>query len=569
MSHPLIRFLGRTGEGRRGLILAVLIGTVGVLAGAALLGLSGWFIVATALAGSLASFNVFTPSAGIRTFTLLRTLARYGERLTGHDGTLRILAGLRLWFFRRMAALQPAQRGFERSGDLLNRVTADINALDTVYLRSYAPAVQVLVSLLCLALLGWTVGFLPPWLPLLAAALALGLPLLVFRASAAGGRVQADATAALRSALVEGVQGARELAVFGGEAAAAARVAAQSARLVGGSRDTARAAALGAGVVLLGTRLLAVLVLVHGLAAGQAGMAGVGSGLLALAVLATLGLLEPLGTLPQMGQSFARAARAAENLEAVAAQTPLLPEPARPLPLPPRPDIGIHGLTLRHGPDLPTVLDGLDLHLPYGVHAGLYGPSGEGKSSLSQALLRQIPLTAGRITLGGVDLADLSEADLRRGLSYLPQTPTLFDGSVADNLRLAAPDADDAAVWAALDQVELGDLFRARRDGLDSWVGEGGLRLSGGEAKRLGLAQMLLRAAAVTLLDEPTGGLDRDLAERLMPRLHAAFAGRTLVVISHQPEDLAGCGWVGRLQAGRLVVERTEACSGRGADLPS
>lgn len=549
--RALLPWLRLTGRNWRGLALAMALALTTLLAGAALLGLSGWFIVGTALAGGLAAFNVFTPGAGIRALTLLRTAARWGERMASHDATFRILARLRGWFFARMASLLPVQRGFERGGDLLNRVTADIDALDGVYLRSITPLTMAALSLLLLAaMLAWT-GAAPVWVALAAAAAAVAVPALVYVRSRAGGRAQADSTAALRVALVEGVQGAKELAVFGGRDEAAGRALRESDALVAAGRDVAAAGAAGNAASMLTARVLGAAVLALGLAAVADGRVAVG--VAALAVFATLGLLESMGLLSQAAQGLARTVRAAERLNAATAATPAIVEPARPRPVPDRPDLAVAGLTVRYAPGAPAVLSGLTLSVPYGGHVGLLGPSGQGKSTFAQALLRLLPVEGGSVTLGGVPLDELSPAAVRRAVAYLPQAPYLFDGTVRENLLLAAPDATEHALWNALEGAGLAAAVDAMPDGLDTWVGEGGLRFSGGEAKRVGLAQILLRRAPITILDEPTVGLDRGTAAPVLDRLHAALAGRTLIVISHVPEDLRHCGPVWRLEGGRIV----------------
>ncbi len=550
--RALLPWLRLTGRNWRGLALAMALALATLLAGAALLGLSGWFIVGTALAGSMAAFNVFTPSASIRALTLIRTAARWGERMASHDATFRILARLRGWFFARMAALLPIQRGFEKGGDLLNRVTADIDALDGMYLRSVTPLTMVALSLILLAaMLAWT-GAAPVWLALAAAVATVAVPSLVYIRAKAGGRAQADSTGALRVALVEGVQGAKELAVFGGGAEAADRAMRESEALVAASRDVSAAGAAGAAASTLAARALAAVILVLGLGAVARGEVVVG--MAALAVFATLGLLESLGLLSQAAQGLARTVRAAERLNAATAATPPIVDPASPRPVPEAPDLTIGDLTVRYAPGGPAVLSGLSMIVPYGSHVGLLGPSGQGKSTLAQTLLKLLPVDGGSISLGGVPLGDLSGTEVRRTIAYLPQAPYLFDGMVRENLALAAPDATEEALWAALDAAGLGDAVDAMPEGLDTWVGEGGLRFSGGEAKRVGLAQILLRRAPITILDEPTVGLDRATAGPVLDRLHAALAGRTLIVISHVPEDLRHCGPVWRLERGRILL---------------
>ena len=166
----------------------------------------------------------------------------------------------------------------------------------------------------------------------------------------------------------------------------------------------------------------------------------------------------------------------------------------------------------------------------------LHGPSGAGKSTVLDLLAGLAAPEAGRATIGGAEAGALPEAARFRALAYLTQRTELFADTVAANLRIADPQAPEQRLWAALEAAGLAERIRSAPRGLDEWVGEGGSRLSGGEARRLALARVWLTDAPVVLLDEPLRGLDAGTAALVARRLAPWLAGRTAVIVSHEPD---------------------------------
>ena len=191
------------------------------------------------------------------------------------------------------------------------------------------------------------------------------------------------------------------------------------------------------------------------------------------------------------------------------------------------------GVAFAWAPDRP-VFTGLDLEWREGERLALLGPSGAGKSSIAALLLKLAAPQGGRITLGGVDLALLPAADVRQTIACLSQDARIFDATLAENLRIAAPAAPDAALWRVLAQVGLAELVRALPQGLDTPCGEGGARFSGGQARRIALARALLPAAPLLVLDEPTTGLDAKTEREFLETLEVATRGRSVLLITHR-----------------------------------
>ena len=515
------------------------------LLGAALLALAGQAVAAVLGGAALGGALAF---ALLRPLLLLRPAARWAERMVTHDATFRALADTRVWFFRRLADRLPAGLGLRRSGDLLGRLVNDIEALDGLYLKAICPAAAAL------AVVGVSAALLAG-APLLAAivalplAIALLLPLALAPAAARDAARAATAQGALRAAAVDPLTGIEDTLAANGEAAATATLRREAAahdlaqrRLAGSG---AFAGALGGLLVQAG--LLGALA--WGLSAGVEGTA-----LAILALFLALAAADSLGALPRAGVAIAAAAAGARRLFEAADTAPPVAEPASPAALPDGHAIRLEGVAFAWAPDRAPVFDGLTLDVPEGARLALLGPSGSGKSTLAALLLKLAAPQAGQITLGGVDIATLAAADVRRRIACLTQDARLFDDSIAENLRIAAPGAPDAALWRALDRAGIGTLVRALPEQLETRCGEGGARFSGGQARRLALARVLLSAAPVLILDEPTAGLDAETERAFLETLEAVTAGRTLILIAHRLVGVERPTRILRLAGGRALA---------------
>ncbi|MFH1805217.1 MAG: ATP-binding cassette domain-containing protein [Pseudomonadota bacterium] len=505
-----------------------------LLSGVILLGLSGWFITACALAGLAGvgiGFDFFRPSAAIRFLAIARTAARYGERLTTHDATLRFLASLRLRVFRMIAARPFAVLGHLRRSAALNRLTTDIDALDLVYLRLVAPALTVVVMLILAALLlFWLVNpAIAVWVVGLYGSMAVIVVGGTIHASRRVARRRAFALEAIRVRFADLCDGATELAMAG-------RLGDQADRIAKAG-ETAETAALGmdridtiAGVALQMTVALA--------AAGALLMAilhDIPVEITAIAVFGALAMGEGLMPLRRGALDLGRAMLAARRV---------MTGETRPAAIVANSDIfaaiPAHLVVdqVRFVPDgaREPVLTGLSFRLEPGQWAALTGPSGCGKSTVLALIAAMQRPTGGQVLIGPHRVCDLSEDVLRSKVALLPQRASLFAGTLADNLRLADPAAADVDLWDALRLVML-DQVVARRGGLNFTLGEGGSGLSGGEMRRLVLARVILRQSPVILLDEPTEGLDSTTARQVMENLRRHLADRIVLTASHRAEE--------------------------------
>lgn len=551
----LLFFLRLAARQRLGWFLGgALLAFTTLFAGTALLGLSGWFISAAALAGLAgtgAAFNLFVPSSGVRFFAIGRIVSRYLERLVTHEATLRILSDLRVWFFRKAIPLAPARLGGLRGGDVVARVTTDIEALDNLYLRALAPGTAALLITLAAA------GFLALYSSQLALLVLLAMsvagilvPLVVARLARRPGKSQAKAAADLRSAALDGLKGAPELIAHDAAAFALAELNRAGGRLSDAQRRQAEVGGLGGALILATTALALVLLLVIAAAAVEAGE--LDPPLLAMAALLLLGVFEAAGPLARACQSLSQTRIAARRLRSLAETPAAVYDPPTPRSLPPGGDIAFEGVSFAYEPGQRPVLDDLHLKIAEGERLAIVGESGSGKSTIARLLLRLWDPDAGIIRLAGADLRSVRQADIHARIAVLSQDTPIFSGSIRQNLLIGKPDAEEAELWQALRDAGLANFVADLPDGLESWVGETGVNLSGGQARRLALARALLKPAAVLLLDEPTQGLDEEAERAFFVTLRTAAQGRTVFLITHATELEGSFDRVLRLEGGRL-----------------
>jgi ATP-binding cassette subfamily C protein CydC len=558
----LARLLGLMRPYARWMALGAALALATTLANVALMAVAGWFIAAMAIAGAAGVLiDYFTPAALIRLFAILRTGGRYLERLATHEATFRLLAELRVWLYRRLEPLAPARLEAHRGADLLERLQADVETLQNAYLGLLVPAVVALAGAACVTLV---LALYSRAIALLALALLLAagvaLPLLLRRAGERPGARLVHTRAALRSALLDGLQGMADLQVYGAAERQASEIGRLTARLCAEQRRLARLSGIAEGAVALcaslamwGAVLLGITLL------GSGALRPAELPLLAFLVLASF---EAVGGLPlafqRLGETLAAARRIFELVDAA----PEIAEPRAPSPRPRDAGIALRGVRLRYADDAPWALDRLDLEVAAGGRVALLGPSGAGKTSVVQLLLRLREYQAGEVRLGGHDLRSYRGEELRRLIAVVSQDTYLFNATIRENLLIAAPQADAQALERAARAAQIHDFVAALPEGYDSQVGEAGVRLSAGQARRVAVARALLRDAPILLLDEPTENLDAATERALLADLERLMTGRSVLLITHKLGGmLERADEVLLLERGR-VVER-----GRPAEL--
>ncbi|MGA2642139.1 MAG: thiol reductant ABC exporter subunit CydC [Spirochaetia bacterium] len=531
-------------------LLGILVSLFALAANLSLLALSSWFITSMALAGAAGAFMDYTtPAAAVRALALARAGGRYAERLVNHDTTLRILSTIRVWFFRRIEPLAPARLQEHRSGDLLGRIRADVDTLDDFYVRGVVPSVVAVLALGLIA--AFLVRFDPRIAAIDGAALAasgLLLPIFLKRFSRVPGSERAALTSDLRASVVEHAQGMAELIALEAVHVREQEMTLKSRQLELRERRLASLQGAGDAALIAASSLAAwagALVLAPRVAAGT--LPGAEMAMITVFILATFEAVMPLPPVIQRAGELAAAARRLFDLIDAAPAVDEPQSPAAAMVCAAGESLGLvmRGLRFRYDPDGPWVIDGLSMEVPAGGRVGVSGPSGVGKSTLVNLLLRFWDYEQGSIIVAGagrqVELRSIRSEEARRLFSVVPQSPFFFHASIRENLSLALPEGSEGgegAIRAALETAQLTKMVAALPDGLETTVGERGLELSAGEARRLAVARALLKEAAVYVLDEPTEGLDERTADALMDALDVRLRAKTLIVISHRERDM-------------------------------
>ncbi len=535
---------------RRRLALSILLGACAIGAGIGLMSTSGYLISKAALEPPILALGIAIGL--VQFFGVSRAGFRYAERLVSHDAAFRFLRSLRISFYERLEPLVPGGLGTARSGDLLSRFVADVESMQFLFLRALGPPLVALVVCAGAVLAAAIV------LPLAALVLLVGLAAggliaaaVTGRTARESGRREAPARAELASEIVEALAAAPELAAFGRVDWELERIGAVDRELSRIGRRHGRVAGLGEALVVLASGLTLVAVLAVGASAVRAGtIGGVWLGMLALLALSAF---EAVRALPVAAQQSSAVTSAAGRLYELADRPPPVRDPVHPRPVGESGVLGLEDARLRYDERGPWVLDGVSLELRPGKRAALVGPSGAGKTTIANVLVRFQELDGGRATLDGHDLGEFAQDDVRRLVALSAQDAHLFSSTIRENVRFARPGASDEQIAAALRRAGVWDWVSSLPEGLDTYVGEAGDQVSGGQRRRIALARAFLSGAPLLILDEPTAHLDRRTAEAILDDLLANTDDAGLLVITHDELMLDRFDEVLRLENGRIV----------------
>jgi thiol reductant ABC exporter CydC subunit len=531
--------------------LAVVAGAAASVAAIALTATSAWLISRASQRPPVLSLTIGV--VAVQAFALARSVFRYLERLVSHDAALRALAAMRVTAYRRLERLAPAGLPTFRSGDLVSRLVADVDGIADRWLRILLPYTTAAVAG------AGTVCFVALLLPSAALVLAASLVVAVVVAPWAAGTAarQAERRIAPRRgeltvAALDLLRCCAELLAFGAAPAGLDRAAAADRALGQAEGRSALGRGIAASVTSLAAGASVWACVVLGVPAVRSGaLPGVA---LAVLVLTPLAAHEVFGALAPAAQQLPRIRASASRVQAVLRQPDPVREPASPWPAPAPPyDLLIEGLSARWEAAGPDVLSGIDLSVPAGRRVAVVGPSGAGKTTLAMVLLRFLDPSAGRVSLGGTDITRLDGDTVRTIVGLCAQDAHVFDTTLGENLRLARREATDEQIREALRRAGLLGWVESLPAGLDTDVGEHGVRLSGGQRQRLSLARVLLADFPILVLDEPAEHLDERTADELTRDLLAATEGRTILLITHRGAGLRQVDEIVRIEAGRLT----------------
>ena len=538
-----------------GIILSLLT----AFASIALLTLSGWFISSCAIAGLVVidgnalAFNFMLPAAQIRALAITRTLGRYGERLVTHEATFRVLAGIRSWFFQQLIPLVPGRLSALRSGDLLSRMTADIDALDALYLRLLAPALVATIGVTAVTVF---LAFYAPVISLATGLMllvaAVGVPWVFNRLGRAGAEQIVVLAANFRIRQVDMMQGFADLIANQAYGRFSHFLEQFSDLMLNTQRQNNRLSAISSTITFLLAQITVLLALV--LAAilfKEDLLSGTDLALLVFCVLAAFDLVTPL---PVALQMLAKLQKAARRIRQVTEMSPTTPQHIQTVALPERYDLQLTEVSFRYPDQQNWVLKNISLAIPQSSKIAIVGVSGSGKTTLLHLLMRYYDPDQGSVLLAEHNLKQLDADQLMTCFGVLSQRSQLFAASIKQNLLIAKPNALATELDAAIQAAGLEKFISYLPEGLDTWVGESGVKVSGGEARRIALARLYLKNAPILILDEPTEGLDSD-TERDDFKALAIFArDKTVIMVTHREAGLGLVDIVYRMEQSVLCV---------------
>lgn len=539
-----------------GLTLGMLLSFATLFASIGLLTVSGWFISASAVAGltiARETFNYMLPSGAVRGFSIGRTAGRWGERVVSHNATFKLLTELRIFFFKKLIPLIPGRFSKLRDADLLNRLVADVDAMDHVYLRLISPIIVGTLGIIGLtAFLAWfdvTIGLT---LGAILFSLLLIWPTLFYKLGKKNGAELTHNKATLRIKTLDWLQGNAELRIFGAEEQYQQRILDAQVALLSNQRHMATLTGLANGLLLLANGWTLLLMLWIS-ADGIAGMTPDPMvAMVAFATMASFELLMPIaGAFQYLGQTLSSARRLNEIITA----TPDTIFDENGVSQAVKGNLTISDVSYQYMDAETDAIKHISLDLLAGQKMAIVGQTGSGKSTLLQLLTRQWDPKSGVISIDGVQLPKWKESSLRNAMSVVSQRVDILNGSLRDNLLLANDTATDDELTQVLNKVGLGDLVS--NEGLSAWLGDGGRQLSGGERRRIGIARALLHDAPIVLLDEPTEGLDQKTEQQIMTVLNDHIKQKTAVFITHRLVNLENMDQICLMDHGEVIEQGT------------
>jgi ATP-binding cassette subfamily C protein CydC len=531
---------------------SILLGAATIGSSLGLLSASGFIIATASLQPSIAELQLAI--VGVRFFGIARGIFRYLERILSHQTTFRLLAKLRIWFYEELEPLAPARLLYFQSGDLRARIISDIETLQQFFLRVLSPPLVATLITLCAGL------FLARYYPTLTWVLITGLVLAGFlvpwwiQALQRGtGQRLIQTSGQYQSALIETLQGSADLLGLNADQNQIKRLGEINNRFLALQRKSNKLQSLGETLSGLLIQLSIATVLIVSIPLVNKGsLSGVDLTVIVLAVIASFEAVLPL---PDAFQNLEKSLAAGRRLFEIADAEPAVVDSSHLLPRPASFDLHIDSISFQYEEDGIPALAELSFQLPERGCIAIVGPSGAGKTTLVNLLLRFWDPDTGRILLGGNDLRSYNLSNLRSWMAVLSQNTYIFNGTIKENLLLAHPDADDEQLIEATRRAQLHDFIMNLPETYETWVGEGGVGLSGGERQRLALARVLLKNSPILILDEPSANLDALTEKSLFESMIEIMEQRTTLLISHRLVAMDLADHILVLHNGRVIEQ--------------
>lgn len=547
----LLRLFGIVRAYHWWMILAAILGFTTIGSGIGLLMSSAYIITKAALHPSFHELQLSI--VGVRFFGLARGVLRYIERLVSHNTTFKILSRLRVWFYKSLEPLAPARLLEYKSGDLLQRITKDIDSLENLYSRVIAPPlIAIMISILLWVLLDSFSLTFSITLFCFHTIAAVGIPFFTGYINRGTATKITGIQAELQTMTIDCIQGLSDLMLFnqlGDHTEKLYRLKQQELRL---QRKQALIQRLHEPLIglLMNSAVLALLwVLAPQVSEGS--IDGVYTAVIVIAVMASFEAFLPL---PDTAQHLEASAATGKRLFEIADSKPAVQPPEHPERLPETRSISFENISFTYPETFGPTLSSVSFQIKEGEKIAVVGPSGAGKSTITSLLLRFWEPSQGTICIGNKNIRNLDPEIIRKNIGIVSQKTYLFSSSIRENLLLAKPDADDQELRQSLKCAGL-ESFTSK---LDQWAGQHGMNLSGGERQRIAIARMLLQDAPFIILDEATANLDAVTEKSVMHsilKLCSQQTPKTLLVITHRLRDMGLFDRIVVLENGCIVEQ--------------
>ena len=516
--------------------LGILLSVVTLLTSIFLLAISGWFIASSVLVGTagIYTFNYMLPAAGVRFASILRTTVRWAERVVSHEATLILLQNIRIYTFNRIIKLTPSILTSFHKAEIMNRIVADVNTLNHLYLRVLSPLVSTIIVI---SVITCVLSIIDLYLSIIICTILLFVlllfPPLFYYSSKYIGNKLTILRSNYRLQLTNLLKNNAELTVYGAYNSYKRKLSETEQHWQQYQRKHNIFITSIQGLLLLITLcyMIKILLLFDSIV-----IYGNSGAIIALFFFTTLAVFEALGPVANAFNYFGQVIASAISINKL---INLLPDVVFPIYGPAvakSVSIIIENLQFKYKPLAEPAINNFYINVDPGKHIAIIGHTGCGKSTLLKLLTRALDPTIGVIKFNNLPLSQWSEKSIRAMTAIVPQRIHIFSSTLRDNLCIAGHNVSDKKIFNILEQLELDNLFKYK--GLNTYLGEGGRRLSGGEQRRIGIARALLHNAPLLLLDEPTEGLDFNLEKRILAIILNLSKERTLILITHHLQGL-------------------------------
>ena len=532
------------------MLFASLLGFLTIGSSIGLLMTSAYIIAKAALHPSIAELQIGI--VGVRFFGISRGIFRYLERYISHEATFRLLAKFRVWFYQAIEPLAPAQLLHYKSGDLLNRLVSDVESLEHIYSRVLAPPfVAILISVLMFFMLG-VFDFIFSIILLLSFLVAgIGVPLLIHFLERKNGNKIIHLRSQLQVLSIDGIQGMPELLIFGQEKNHQKKYELLNQKLIKQQRKSSLINGLHESLIGLIMNLTVIPMLI--IATQKVTDSTLNGIYLSVLILGIMAAFEAITPLPLAAQHLNQSVNAGKRIFKIIDTKPQILDQNWVSPKPIDYSIRFENVSFKYERNNNCTLQNISFTLGERKKIALVGPSGAGKSTIINLLLRLWDFQEGNIFLGEKNILDFNQIDLRNYFSVVTQGIYLFNDTIQENLTLGKSRATDQEIDKIINQVQLQEFIRELPQKYQSWVGEQGAQISGGEQQRIAIARALIKQAPILILDEPTANLDPITEQKIFDNLWQNIDDKTVLLITHKLVGLENVDEILVLKDGQIA----------------